>query len=232
MIYMEKTRERHNPSRDLIKSKQRVADYGEVFTPSWLVDTMLDLVGSEASRVESRILEPACGNGNFLICVLQRKLATVEFQFGRAASDRPHYALLALMSIYGIELLRDNLTECRERMLGVFVDFLSIKASDDLLRAATYVLSLNLVHGDALGMRKYNDDPISFAEWEYLGEGKFQRRDFRLDALAQSSSFAADDSLFSSLSTDKALKPIRSYPPMAVWELARAGLGRGLKGIA
>src|ERR1700760_4800095 len=103
----------------LVKSKQRVADHGEVFTPPWLVEAMLDLVKDETERIDSRFLEPACGSGNFLVRVLQRKLAAVEFKFRQSAFGKQHYALLALMSIYGIELLPDNITECRNNLLEI-----------------------------------------------------------------------------------------------------------------
>ena len=120
----------------LIKSKQRVADHGEVFTPPWLVDAMLDLVKEEADRIDSRFLEPACGSGNFLIRVLQRKLAAVESKFGKHDFEKRHYALLGLMCTYGIELLADNIAECRSNMLDILAEYLNIDESDDLYRAA------------------------------------------------------------------------------------------------
>ena len=89
----------------LVKSKQRVTDHGEVFTPPWMVEAMLDLVEDETERIDARFLEPACGSGNFLVAVLRRKLAAVEMRYGRSDFERRHFALLALMSIYGIELL-------------------------------------------------------------------------------------------------------------------------------
>jgi len=171
---------------NLIKSKQRIADHGEVFTPSWMVEAMLDLVKGETERIDSRFLEPACGIGNFLIQILQRKLTAVELKFGKSDFEKRHYALLALMCTYGIELLADNIAECRANMLEILADYLTLKESDDLYQAASYVLSQNLVHGDALKMRTYNDQPITFAEWGYLGKGKFQRRDFRFDIIGQS----------------------------------------------
>ena len=137
----------------LIKSKKRVADHGEVFTPPWMVEAMLDLVKDETERIDSRFLEPACGSGNFLVRVLRRKLAAVELKFGKSDFERRHYALLALMCIYGIELLADNIAECRANLLEIFADYLNLDESDDLYRAASYVLSQNLVHGDALTMR-------------------------------------------------------------------------------
>ena len=102
---------------DLVRSKQRVADHGEVFTPAWMVDAMLDLVQEETERIDARFLEPACGSGNFLVQVLRRKLAAVDRKFGRSEFERRHYALLGLMCIYGIELLADNIVECRANLL-------------------------------------------------------------------------------------------------------------------
>src|SRR3954449_13612217 len=96
-----------------IRSRQRVADHGEVFTPDWLVEDMLDLVKDESERIDARFLEPACGSGNFLVPVLTRKLTTVHARYGKSDFERRHQALLGLMSIYGIELLDDNVAECR-----------------------------------------------------------------------------------------------------------------------
>ncbi len=210
---------------NLIKSKQRIADHGEVFTPPWMVEAMLDLVKHETERVDSRFLEPACGSGNFLVRVLQRKLVAVELKFGKSDFERRHYALLAVMCIYGIELLEDNIAECRANMLEILADYLNLRESDDLFRAASYVLLQNLVHGDALKMRTRDDQPITFAEWGYLGKGKFQRRDFRLDTLTQSSAFSAEGSLFAHLGKHEIFRPTKSYPPVTVSELAATTLG-------
>lgn len=205
-----------------VKSKQRVADHGEVFTPPWMVDAMLDLVKGETERIDSRFLEPACGSGNFLVRILQRKLAAVESKVGKSDFERRHYALLAIMCTYGIELLEDNIAECRANMLEILADYLRLEEEDDLYRAASYVLSQNLVHGNALKMRTSDDRPIIFAEWGYLGKGKFQRRDFRLDDLALSSAFSAEDSLFAHLGKHEIFTPAKTYPPMTVSELAAA----------
>ena len=150
---------------NLIKSKQRVADHGEVFTPPWLVEKMLDLVKGETEWIDSRFLEPACGSGNFLVPILQRKLAAVELKFGKSGFEKRHHALLGLMCCYGIELLADNIAECRANMLEVFADYLALDAEDDLFRAASQVLSLNLVHGDAMTMRAIDVAPIRVVEW-------------------------------------------------------------------
>ena len=204
----------------LIKSKQRVADHGEVFTPPWMVEAMLDLVKDETERIDSRFLEPACGSGNFLVKVLLRKLAAVELKFGKSDFEKRHYALLALMCIYGIELLPDNIAECRANMLEILAEYLALEESDELYRAAQYVLSQNLVHGDALTMVTSDSQPISFAEWGYLGKGKFQRRDFRFDSLTQMSAFDEKDGLFSDLGKHDIFTPIKTYPSMTVSELA------------
>src|SRR6516162_11028426 len=116
----------------MIKSKKRVADHGEVFTPLWLVEAMLNLVKDETERIDSRFLEPACGSGNFLVRVLQRKLGAVELKFGKSDFEKRHYALLALMCVYGIELLSDNIAECRANLLEILTEHLSIDVSVDL----------------------------------------------------------------------------------------------------
>ncbi len=204
----------------LIRSKKRVADHGEVFTPAWMADAMLDLVREETERIDSRFLEPACGSGNFLVRVLQRKLAAVELKYAKAEFDRKHYALLGLMCIYGIELLADNVAECRDNLIKIFADYLGVDRDDDVIRAAHAVLSVNLIHGDALTMRGTDDGPIIFAEWGYLGRGKFQRRDFRLDVLTRSSSFGEQDLLMGDPGKHEIFTPVRSYPPMTIRQLA------------
>ena len=205
---------------DLIRSKQRVADHGEVFTPDWMVEAMLDLVKGETERIDSRFLEPACGSGNFLVRVLKRKLAAVELRYGQSEFERRHYALLGLMCTYGIELLADNIAECRANLLAIFDAYLDLDDQDDLHRAAVHVLSLNLVHADALTMRMHGDVAITFAEWGYLGKGRFQRRGFRYDILTQSSFWSAEGSLFAHLGKDELFTPAKTYPPMSVGELA------------
>lgn len=209
----------HSPMSH-IKSKKRVADHGEVFTPAWMVEAMLDLVKGETERIDSRFLEPACGDGNFLVQILRRKLTAVEIKYGKSDFERRHYALLALMCIYGIELLADNIAECRANLLAIFADYQNLTPSDDLYRAAFYVLSQNLVRADALTMRADGNSPITFAEWGYLGKGRFQRRDFRYDSLTQSSAFSAEDSLFAHLGKHEIFTPAKTYSPMSVSEIA------------
>lgn len=204
----------------LVKSKQRVADHGEVFTPSWMVEDMLNLVKGETERIDSRFLEPACGDGNFLVQILKRKLASVEHKYGNSEFERRHFALFALMCLYAIELLSDNISDCRAKLLSIFTEYLKIDPANDVYRAGFYVLSQNLVHGDAMKMRTQDDQAIIFAEWGYLGKGRYQRRDFRLDSLAQSSNFSSEGSLFAQLGRHEIFTPTKTYPPMTIGELA------------
>jgi hypothetical protein len=201
----------------LVKSKQRVADHGEVFTPPWMVEAMLDLVKEETERIDSRFLETACGSGNFIVKILKRKLAAVELKFGKSDFERQHFALLAVMCIYGIELLTDNIAECRANALEVLADYLNLSVTDDLYLAAYHVLSVNLVHGDAITMRSQDGEHITFAEWGYLGKGKFQRRDFRLDTLTGMAAHTSQGSLFAK---HEIFTPIKTYPVMTIRELA------------
>ncbi len=209
----------------LIKSRQRVVDHGEVFTPPWLVEKMLDLVKDETERIDSRFLEPACGSGNFLVPVLQRKLAAVEAKYGKNEFERRHFALLGLMCIYGIELLQDNIKECRDNLLEVFADYLSLSEEDYLYRAASYVLELNLVLGDAMTMRDPSGEPIKVVEWGYLGKGKFQRRDFRLDEMTKAVPYRDDKAGTVSARSPRLFGEETYYPPLTVRDLVAAAAG-------
>ena len=181
---------------------------------------MIDLVGDEASRIESRFLEPACGAGNFMAPILTRKIATVTARYGSSEFERQHHALLALMSIYGIELLLDNVHECREKMRQLFVQQLGVTDGDPISLAAVGVLEANIVHGDALTMLTPDRQPITFAEWSYLGKGRFHRRDFRFDTLTQMSSFGGEDTLFADLGRHEIFTPAKDHGALTVKQLS------------
>lgn len=202
----------------LVKSKQRVADHGEVFTPTWMVEDMLDLVKHESERIDSRVLEPACGSGNFLVPVLARKLVTVQLRHGKSEFEKRHYALFALMCMYGIELLGDNAEECRDNLSEVFNSFLRISSDDQWAGAAREILSVNIIQGDALTMTVPSGQPITFPEWGYLGKGKFQRRDFRYEDLTHRASYQG--TLFGELKDDDLFVPAQTYPTMTVSQIA------------
>jgi len=205
---------------DLVKSRQRVIDHGEVFTPEWMVIDMLNLVKDETERIDSRLLESACGEGNFLVVVLERKLAVVDARFGLSEFERQHQALLALMCIYGIELLEDNVRACRLRLMNTFIDYLQIDSSSPFYAAAESVLKSNILHADALTMstQTLEPTPIVVAEWSYLGKGNYQRRDFRFDALTQMSSFG-DDTLFGDIGKHVIFTPVKDYQRLSVKEI-------------
>jgi len=207
------------PSESLVKSKQRVADHGEVFTPGWMVEDMVNLVKAESERIDSRFLEPACGSGNFLKVVLQRKLSTVQTRYGKSEFERNHHALFGLMCIYGIELLEDNVVECRQNLLDIFTTQLRIDTESIWCKAALVVLNANIIQGDALTLKTPDGEPINFPEWGYLGSGKFQRRDFRYDSLTQRSS--VEGSLFEFLEENDIFIPTKTHPQMTVGEIAQ-----------
>ena len=208
------------PVEQLVKSKQRVADHGEVFTPAHIVEAMLDLVKEESERIDSRFLEPACGEGVFLRHVLLRKLATVQKRYGKNEFERRHYALLSLMCIYGIELLEDNAQLCRDNLANIFNQYINDpndKKWDDPARAT---LEINIVQADALTMKHSDGAHITFPEWAYLGKGLYQRRDFQYSDLTQRGSYAG--TLFDELEDDDIFAPKARHKPMTVAEIAQS----------
>lgn len=210
---------------EFVKSKERVVDHGEVFTPPELVDGMLELLGAESERIDARFLEPACGSGNFLVPVLRRKLATVTNRYGKSDFEKRHHALLGLMSIYGIELLQDNVAECRQNLLEIIATYLGVGPCDHWHEAAVNVLQANVIHGDALSMttREVDPRPITFPEWSYVGKGLFHRRDFRFETLTQMSAFGDDDTLFADLGKHEIFIPVRDHGPLSVQAIAGGG---------
>ena len=177
-------------SKQQTKSKQRVADHGEVFTAEREVNAMLDLVKQETERIESRFLEPACGDGNFLVEILRRKLAVVKSKYGKKADDYERYAVIAITSIYGIDILPDNVKECHKRMYKIFNSEYTAnckeKANDETRKAVRYILRHNIICGNTLKMKKRNRTPIEFIEWsEAKKPGFFKRRYFQLKHLIE-----------------------------------------------
>jgi type I restriction-modification system DNA methylase subunit len=205
--------------QELIKSRKRIADHGEVFTPSWMVEDMLNLVQTESQRIDSRFLEPACGSGNFLCAVLLKKLETVQKRYGSSEFEKRHNALFSLMCIYGIELLEDNIIECKENLMGIFIDYLELGKTDVLISAAKSVLDANIIQGDALTLNDSALKAIEFPEWGYLGKGKYQRRDFRFDDLTQRAGI--EGTLFELFEEDQLFAAVKTYPQMSVEEIGK-----------
>lgn len=172
-----------------IKSKTRVANHGEVFTNKREVNAMLDLVKDESERIDSRFLEPACGDGNFLSEILNRKLASVKSKYSKSHSDYERYSIVALMSIYGVELLPDNVDQCTDRLYKIwneqYTKSCKKDANDDVRKAAKYILRKNILCGDALTLLKNDKTPIIFAEWSLVHGDSIKRRDFRLDQIME-----------------------------------------------
>lgn len=170
-----------------VKSRKRVADHGEVFTSEREVNAMLDLVKQETERIDSRFLEPACGTGNFLAEILNRKLKVVKKRYSKNKSDYEKYAVVAVTSIYGVDILEDNVLECRSRMFSIFNDeytkICKEEADYDCREAIKYILSRNILHGDALTMKTPEGEPIIFSEWSLVSGNMIKRRDYRYDEL-------------------------------------------------
>ena len=176
-------------NQNLTKSRTRIRDHGEVFTPDFIVEDMLNLVKHETERIDSRFLESACGDGNFLIKILERKLKIVEKQYKRNQFDYERNSLIAVSSIYGIELLDDNVEEAQKRLYNLFLkEYKRIyknKINQLLLENIKYVLSKNIVQGDALTFKDKNGNSIIFSEWSAINGTQIQRRDFQFGDLAE-----------------------------------------------
>mgnify|MGYP005785130459 CR=1 FL=1 len=227
---------------DQVKSRQRVQDHGEVFTNEREVNAMLDMVNDECNRIESRFLEPACGDGNFLTEILRRKLAVVKKRYGRSVSDYESAAFIAVSSIYGVDILEDNCEACRERLLGIFTEeyghVCKKKFNVSFLNAVKFVLDRNVLCGNALSMKMVDeeqndtDERIIFSEWTQVMPGKVKRRDFRLDELLegakpQMSLFGSSGSAVSEWEYDEELQayiplPIREFPLTDIYRVGEA----------
>ncbi len=172
-----------------IKSKQRVKDHGEVFTQERDVNAMLDLVKNETERIESRFLEPACGNGNFLGPILEKKLAIVKKKYSLSQPEFERMAFWAISSIYGVELLHDNVEACIERLYNIFnnvyVKLYKNKCKNEFRTSIRFILKRNILQGNALTLKINNGkEYIIFSEWSLVNGGMIKRRDFQYAELA------------------------------------------------
>jgi hypothetical protein len=204
----------------LTKSRARIRDHGEVFTPDFIINDMLNLVQHEAERIDSRFLEPACGDGNFLIKILERKLEIVERKYKRNQFDYERNSLIAISSIYGIELLDDNVLEARKRLYNLFLEkykkLYKNKINQLLLDNIKFILDKNIVQGDALTFKDKNGKLIIFPEWSAINGTQMQRRDFQFGDLAEFN--PKQPTLFAKIEVSDDGKvvyspqPIREYP--------------------
>jgi len=193
-----------------VKSKERVRDLAEVFTADREVNSMLDLIGDPSYSIDFRYLEPSCGNGNFTVAILERKMLSVSEKY-KKLQDFEFYTLMALGSIYGVDIASDNVKEARQRMKNVIVDrFSDIQNSrqptDGFYKSVDHILKHNIIKGDILN----GDQKIKFIEFTSPKIYKFQQRIFRLvDLIGATGSLWAD-------SPD----PVSEIPMRNYWELA------------
>lgn len=212
---------KQSANQQQVKSQQRVADYGEVFTGEREVNAMLDLVKQETERIDSRFLEPACGNGNFLVEIIRRKLAVVKARYAKNQLEWERYAVQAVSSIYGIDIQNDNVEECRERLFKIFNDEYSQMfkgdCKDECRRSVAFILRLNILWGDALSLRTPDDkaEPIVFAEWTFpFADSRILRKDYTLDVLLKNQPMEGAN-LFSDLGDEAFIPlPVKEYPPV------------------
>ena len=209
----------------MIKSKERISEFGEVFTSQREVNAMLDLVYEETLRIDSRFLEPACGTGNFLNEILLRKLKVIEEKYKTSQSDYEHYCFVAVSSLYGIDILEDNVEQCRIRLLQTisseYSKIFTKNVKDTFLKAVIVSLSKNILHGDALTLKSVNsEEPITFTEWGMLANGKVVRKEYKFLNLLAYQPFG-EGTLFSDLGEEVFIpEPTKSYPATYFLELS------------
>jgi len=211
-----------------VVSKKRVADHGEVYTSKREVQSMLDLVRRETERIESRFLEPACGTGNFLAEILERKLRIVENRYSKGQLEYERNAVLAVSSIYGIDILEDNVVECRKRLFDIFGQKYSslfkeaVKA--ECQKTVKYILEKNIIWGNALDLKTVgaNPQPIVFSEWSPVNGSMLKRRDFTFHGLLNHAAIK-ELPLFSDLGDDVFIpKPVKELPLINFLKVADA----------
>jgi hypothetical protein len=206
-----------------VKSKKRVTDHGEVFTSEREVNLMLDLVKQETERIDSRFLEPACGTGNFLVEVLNRKLAVVKAKYKKSQLEYERYAVMAISSIYGVDILEDNAQECRDRLFKIWDDQYSKlfknECKDECRESVRFLLSRNILWGDALDFTNpISKSPIVFSEWSAINGSMIKRRDYIFKFLVEQTH---QFSMFNDQGNAAAIdEPIKDYPSVHFLKLA------------
>ena len=209
-----------------VVSKQRVADHGEVLTGKREVNAMLDLVKQETERIDSRFLEPACGTGNFLTEILERKLRVVESRYKNSQLEYERYTILAVSSIYGIDILEDNVKQCRHRLYGIFewnyARLFKDRAKNKCLEAVRFILECNIIWGDALSLKTVgnNPRPIVFAEWSPVNGSMLKRRDYMMSFLVEKQHqmlLFSDEGNLADIN-----EPVKEYPLIHFLEVANA----------
>jgi hypothetical protein len=211
-----------------VKSKQRVTDHGEVFTNQREVNAMLDLVKHETERIDSRFLEPACGNGNFLAEVLRRKLAVVDARYSKSQVEWERYSIIAVSSIYGVDILEDNAQECRDRLLGIYTDWYSKvfkQVKIECIRSVRFLLTRNILWGDATSYCiPKTTQPIVFSEWSAVNGSMLKRRDYMFKFLVEKTH---QFSMFNDEGNAAAIdEPVKDFPLIHYLKLSEAEFSR------
>jgi len=211
-----------------VVSRKRGADQGEVFTAKREVNAMLELVQHECERVDSRFLEPACGTGNFLVEILSRKLEIISKRYSKSQLEYERNSILAVGSVYGIELLPDNIKLCQQRLFDIFFEQYKCLYKDKInpkcLAAVRFILSKNILHGDALTLQTVESEnepsePIVFSEWTLANGSLIKRRDFVYAHLLDKASHR-EMPLFSDLDEEAYIpEPVKDYPLIHFLEL-------------
>ena len=182
----------------IIKSKIRVQKHGEVFTPKKIVNQMLDLdeVNKACNELESTFLEPAAGEGAFLKEIITRKLQMIEKNYKDSLIMYENYSLLALSTIYGIELLEDNAQACSLNIFQIYYEFYNKVASNfnealkkKVLDSAKLIISANIAQGDFLTQQSPNGKEMIFSEWKIIQKNKNKikivRTEYTLDEISK-----------------------------------------------
>tara|TARA_B100001121_G_scaffold268575_1_gene252599 strand:+ start:81 stop:725 length:645 start_codon:yes stop_codon:yes gene_type:complete len=185
-----------------VKNRDRVTKFAEVNTSEREVKNMLNLVSEETNRLDARFLESACGDGNFLVEILNRKLEVLIKNFKKNQYEFERNSIVVIGSLYGIDILNDNITVARERLFNKFCekynDLFKEKCDPKLTDSIKYIIEKNLIQGDALTLKKINSDkPIIFSQWSII-EDKVKRREYSFANLVSYSPFEKD-TLFSDL---------------------------------
>lgn len=200
---------------DQVKSKKRVADHGEVFTSEREVNAMLDLVKQETERIDSRFLEPACGTGNFLVEILNRKLKIVTDRYKKSQIEFERNAIIAISSIYGVDILQDNAIECRDRLFeifdGIYTGLYKTDCKEDCKMSVKFLLKRNILWGDALDFTNpATKEPIVFSEWSAINGSMIKRRDYVFKFLVEQTH---QFSMFNDEGNPAAIdEPVKDFP--------------------
>lgn len=198
-----------------VKSASRVREHGEVLTARREVEAMLDLVKNESERINSRFLEPACGDGNFLVAILERKLKIVSSKYRSKKADFEVQMISALGSIYGIDLLEDNVELAQERMFEIacncYKESLKVNPDEDFKKIIKFILKKNILQGDSLN----EIDKIVFTQWSLIGY-QVQIEEYSFSQMNQEAEIM-NTPLFSALQNEKGEdvfmpNPIKIYP--------------------